>query len=160
MPDYFSRVYDELVLPIYRAGLSAPVSMDNNGRQYVNEDRLTSGRGRQSAGRLLAGTNSTLMYSGQFYLDLLVFGMFGAANGYLRIYDTAVAPVAGAGTPVQQFTVPGPGTWVVPYPRGLYFSVGIGYTCTLGNLDADATPLAGPASGTVSMVAHSGVVAG
>ncbi|WP_395161335.1 hypothetical protein [Ilumatobacter sp.] len=76
-------------------------------------------------------------------LRAIVMTNYAATARHVKIYDTAVAPVAGVGTPVIVLSMPAGGTLAYPLPfQGLAFSNGIGMTMVLGAANSDATPTA------------------
>lgn len=68
-----------------------------------------------------------------------------AVPGFFRIFNTAGVPVAGAGTPVERFMIPGnaagAGAVMDLGFGGINCPLGIGYTATLGIGDGDTTAL-------------------
>lgn len=67
----------------------------------------------------------------------------GAAFAYVKLYDSNVAPTAGAGTPVAVFGLPPGGGGNLPVPAGMVFASGIGYTIVAGTgADADSNAVA------------------
>ena len=76
-------------------------------------------------------------------LRSMTFTNTAATPRYLKIYDTAIAPVAGVGTPVLILALASPGTLAFPLPsEGFVFANGIGMTMTLGPDNANVTPTA------------------
>jgi hypothetical protein len=69
-----------------------------------------------------------------------------AAGCYLKVYNSASAPTAGAGTPILRFGVPGStainGTPLGIPPGGVNFSNGIGFTLVTGAADGSSTGVA------------------
>ena len=64
------------------------------------------------------------------------------ATSFLKIYDTASAPTAGAGTPVLSLHTGGAGgrsPVIFDFEPGIVFFSGIGITMVTGNDDTDAT---------------------
>lgn len=99
------------------------------------------GPGVWTVNRLLsaANTNATLVlpHSGQ------VGGWYlfnsAAYTVYLKLYNSATIPTAGAGTPVMTIGIPAGAGANVAFTRGISFSAGIGYTITKLPADNDAT---------------------
>jgi hypothetical protein len=73
-------------------------------------------------------------------LRSLTFTNLAATPRYLKIYDTAGVPTAGAGSPVLLVSLASPGTLAFPLPsEGFVFANGIGMTMTLKPPNADTT---------------------
>jgi hypothetical protein len=74
-----------------------------------------------------------------------VYNIYGhnanAAARYLKLYNKATAPVAGTDTPVATFYLAPQASFRFEFPKGLYFSTGIGYALTTGVADADTGAL-------------------
>lgn len=101
-----------------------------------------------SSAVMLATTNATLVKSGagQIY-GIEVFNN-SASIAYLKVYDTAWTPVAGAGTPAMRRMVPGNSSGagcIINIPNGSSYNRGIGYTFTAGIADTDTTAVAASA---------------
>lgn len=60
------------------------------------------------------------------------------AARYLKLYNSASAPTAGAGTPVKTLYLPAATAFVFDWPLGLTFSAGIGFTLVTGSADNSA----------------------
>lgn len=58
---------------------------------------------------------------------------------YMKLYNSATAPTAGAGTPVKTLYLPASSAFVFDWPLGLTFSAGIGFTIVTTGPDAGAT---------------------
>lgn len=58
---------------------------------------------------------------------------------YLKLYNSASAPTAGSGTPVDTIYLPPSGSFVFDFPVGLTFSTGIGFTLVTGGADNSST---------------------
>lgn len=54
---------------------------------------------------------------------------------YLKLYNSATAPTAGAGTPVKTLYLPASSAFAFDWPLGLTFSAGIGFTLVTGSAD-------------------------
>ena len=68
-----------------------------------------------------------------------------AAVRYIKFYNSASAPTAGAGTPVLRLAIPGNTAGAgfhIQTAEGLAFSTGIGFTIVTGATDADSTGVA------------------
>ena len=73
-------------------------------------------------------------------LRSLVFTNLAATPRYLKLYDTAGTPTAGAGAPVLLVSLPAVGTLAFPLPdEGFVFANGIGMTMTLKPEHSDLT---------------------
>jgi hypothetical protein len=73
-------------------------------------------------------------------LRSIVFTNLAATPRYLKIYDTAGVPTAGAGAPVLLVSLPAVGTLAFPLPsEGFVFANGIGMTMTLGPANSNTT---------------------
>jgi hypothetical protein len=87
--------------------------------------------------------NSRMLRTGACNLKTIVMTNYAATARHVKIYDTAVAPVAGVGTPVIVLSQAAAGTLGYPLPAaGLDFANGIGMTMVLGAANSDATPTA------------------
>lgn len=101
--------------------------------------------------RVSGGTNAHSLVSAATANATLVKGSAGQLFGwqltntnatafrYVKLYNTASAPTAGAGTPVLRLGLPPAGGAVLALATGIAFSAGIGYTIVAGAADADAT---------------------
>lgn len=58
---------------------------------------------------------------------------------YLKLYNSATAPTAGSGTPIDTIYLPPSGSFVLDFPVGLTFSTGIGFTLVTGGADNSST---------------------
>jgi hypothetical protein len=86
-------------------------------------------------------------------LRAITFTSYTATARHFKLYDTASVPAAGAGTPVIVCSMPASGTLVYPLPvEGFPFSLGIGYTMTLGAANNDVTPTATAPDFSVSLI--------
>lgn len=73
-------------------------------------------------------------------LKSFVFTNLAATPRYLKLYDTAGVPTAGAGSPVIIASLPAVGTLAFPLPaEGFVFANGIGMTMTLKPENSDTT---------------------
>lgn len=62
-----------------------------------------------------------------------------AAIKFVKLYDTAVAPTAGAGTPIITISLSPSNKSELNIPPGISFAAGLGFTITGAAVDADAT---------------------
>ena len=77
--------------------------------------------------------NSRVIRGQACILYTIVMTNYAATARHVKIYDTAVAPVAGVGTPVIVLSMPSGGTIGYPLPAsGLNFANGIGMTMVQG----------------------------
>lgn len=58
---------------------------------------------------------------------------------YLKLYNSASAPTAGAGTPVKTLYLPASSAFAFDWPVGLTFSTGIGFTIVTTSPDNGST---------------------
>lgn len=94
--------------------------------------------------RLLAAatTNATLVKSGPGIFGGYYYYNAAAYAVYIKLYNSATIPTAGAGTPFMTVGIPaGTGGNVTFAGGGIPFSAGIGYTITKLPADADTTVL-------------------
>jgi hypothetical protein len=89
-----------------------------------------------------ATTNETLVVARPTVLSQVVLANDSGTRSFIKFYDTAVAPVAGAGTPLFTLYLPGKGTVAFDLPFGLNFSAGLGYTIVKNPAITDATAAA------------------
>lgn len=99
------------------------------------------GPGVWSNNRLLsaATTNATLVKSSAGQVGGWYLANSAAYAVFLKIYNSATIPTAGAGTPALTIAIPAGGAANVEFNRGIYFGAGIGYTITKLVADNDAT---------------------
>ncbi|SRR6266581_647920 len=67
-----------------------------------------------------------------------------AAVRYLKLYDTAMIPTAGSGTPVRRYGIPGATTgagFILAPTVPFAFYAGLGLTLTTGSADSDTAAL-------------------
>jgi len=109
---------------------------------------VTSGGLTPSSTLIAAGTNATSVKASAGQLYKIEITNNSANIGYLKIYNTAGTPTAGAGTPVIRLMCPasasGAGA-VSSFDNGVAFATGIGFTFTGGIADADTTSVAASA---------------
>lgn len=117
-----------------------PVSASNP--IYVSLQPVASGGTLVSSAIMAATTNATLVKSsaGQVYNISLTNN--SATVAYLKLYNSATIPTAGAGTPVFRLMIPANTTIGLSLDSGLSFTNGIGYTVTGGIADTDVTAVA------------------
>ena len=86
-----------------------------------------------------ASTNATVVKASAGRLLGYHLSNTNAAFRYVKLYNVATAPTAGAGTIVGVIALPPNGTVAVSHPGGIGFATGIAYTMVTGAADADAT---------------------
>ena len=83
--------------------------------------------------------NSRVIRAQACTLYTIVMTNYAATARHVKIYDTAVAPVAGVGTPIIVLSMPSGGTIGYPLPAsGLSFANGIGMTMVQGAANNNA----------------------
>tara|TARA_R110000851_G_scaffold187318_1_gene337139 strand:- start:43106 stop:44593 length:1488 start_codon:yes stop_codon:yes gene_type:complete len=83
--------------------------------------------------------NSRVIRGQACVLSTIVMTNYAATARHVKIYDTAVAPVAGVGVPVIVLSMPAAGTIGYPLPAsGLAFANGIGMTMVQGAANNNA----------------------
>jgi hypothetical protein len=83
----------------------------------------------------------------------VVFTNYTATPRHFKLYNIATVPVAGTGVPSLVCSMAAAGTLSFPLPvEGFAFSVGIGYTMTLGAANTDVTPTATAPDFSVSLI--------
>jgi hypothetical protein len=106
----------------------SPIAMDSD--MYVGQAGVVN-------------INSRVIKNAPTTLRSFVFTNLAATPRYLKLYDTAVAPVAGIGSPVLIVSLPAVGTLAFPLPsEGFVFANGIGMTMVLKPENSDVTPTA------------------
>ena len=95
-------------------------------------------------GQWISGTNTnnTSVKSTPGQLYEIVVGSICTSPMYLKLYNMNTAPVAGTSTPLWTLAIPANvnvGGLAKTIPEGLNFSLGIGFTLTLGIAVTDAT---------------------
>lgn len=130
------------------AGTLAPASgggggaVTNAGTFAVQLTPTTSG-GLSTSSTIVTTANGVLNVkasAGQVYK--IEVSNNSATVAWLKLYNSATAPTAGAGTPVRRILIPGNSSGVVftsSYDTGLAFSTGIGYALTGLIADNDST---------------------
>ena len=97
--------------------------------------------------------NSASIVASAATLRAIVFTNYAATARHFKMYNTASVPVAGAGTPTIVCSMAAAGTLALPLPvEGFPFSLGIGYTMTLGAANNDTTPTATAPDFSVSLI--------
>src|SRR6266404_3361266 len=89
-----------------------------------------------------ATVNNTLVKNAAGAIGFIQVGNNAATVAYLKLYNKATAPVAGADVPVQTYMIPGNTAGAglsLPIPAGLVFSAGIGLSLSTGIADTDNT---------------------
>jgi hypothetical protein len=114
--------------------------VDANGNLLTAQAATSLGSGTSDFHLVsAASTNATSVKAspGQLYgYDL---GNNGAADAYLKLYNTAGTPTAGSGTPFRTIYLPKGTRASFQSPTGLTMSTGIGLTITGGAADSDTT---------------------
>jgi hypothetical protein len=112
-------------------------------KQWVAQGATTTGGWTPHKKTSAASGNATNVKASAGQIGFMYATNTGAAFAYVKLYDSASAPTAGAGTPVQVYGLPPGGGGNLPIPAGLVFAAGIGYTIVAGTgADADATAVA------------------
>lgn len=101
------------------------------------------GPGVSSISRTLAAatTNATLVKPSPGQVRGYYFYNAAAYAVYLKLYNSATIPTAGAGTPVITIGVPAGAAGNVSFEGGILFGAGIGFTITKLPADNDTTVL-------------------
>ena len=87
--------------------------------------------------------NSRVIRGQATTLRSLVMSNYTAGARHVKIFDTAVTPVAGEGTPILVVSLAASGTIAFPLPaEGLSFANGLSMTMTLGPANNDTTSTA------------------
>lgn len=97
---------------------------------------------------IASGTNATSVKASAGQLYKIEITNNSANIGYLKLFNTAGTPTAGAGTPVIRLMVPGNSSGaglLSTFDNGVAFATGIGFTFTGGIADADTTSVAASA---------------
>lgn len=99
------------------------------------------GPGVFSTNRILsaATTNATLVKNSPGQVGGYYFFNSAAYAVYLKLYNTATTPTAGAGTPFATFGIPAGAAGNVSFSGGIYFNTGLGFTITKLPADNDTT---------------------
>jgi hypothetical protein len=131
---------------VYNDGISAltstsygAVRLTSDRKQYVAVGASVSGGWTPYGLSSAASTNATSVKGSAGQLGVISVTNNGASNAYLKIYNSASAPTAGSGTPVQRYMIPAGLGNNIPLGGPLYFSAGIGFTITGGAADTDTT---------------------
>jgi len=86
-----------------------------------------------------ATTNATVAKSSAGDLFRVSGYNSNAAARYLKIYNKATAPTVGTDVPIWTEYLAPQAKFDLSFPKGMYFSAGIGYALVTGVADADAT---------------------
>jgi hypothetical protein len=78
--------------------------------------------------------------AGQLY-GYEIFNSAASTVVYVKLYNTAGSPTAGAGTPIRTIGIPGSGRASYVSTTGIAYGTGLGYAITGGIADADATAI-------------------
>lgn len=90
-----------------------------------------------------ASANATNVKASAGVLHKIIVTNSNTSARYLKFYNSASAPTAGAGTPHFDLMIPGSGGVVADLgPQGLAFSAGIGYTMTTDAADSGSGSVA------------------
>ena len=97
----------------------------------------------QSVARLVSATGTSGDVANVKASAATLYGIKGynAATSirYLKLYNSASAPTAGAGTPRETLALPPSAGFAFDYPQGLAFATGLGYALVTGSADNNAT---------------------
>lgn len=89
--------------------------------------------------RLLSAAGSsgdaTLVKSAPGFLFHIIGRNVASATRYLKLYNSASAPTAGAGTPIITLEIPASTAFDFAFEQGMFFSAGIGFTLVTGSAD-------------------------
>lgn len=101
------------------------------------------GHGVFSVNRLIAAgsTNATLVLARSGQVGGYYFFNSATYPVYIKLYDSATIPTAGAGVPLATLGVPAGAAGNVSFAGGILFSAGIGFTLTKLSADNDTTAL-------------------
>jgi hypothetical protein len=106
-------------------------------------DNSSPAGGVPSTARLLSASGSSGEAANVKATAGRIFAIQGAnvasAARYLKLYNSATAPTAGAGTPTKTLYLPPSSAFAFDWPLGLTFSSGIGYTLVTGSADNSST---------------------
>lgn len=132
--------------PLYQPGTPVPERMDKQGYLQAQLAETIGDSAVLGAG----ATSAFLAYGFPVWLHSISIDN-GGTVAWLKLFDTAVAPVAGAGTPLGSYeATPNAGRQLV-FPMPQRFSLGLGFTLTLGRATAD---VAAPAGSAVNVTFH------
>lgn len=129
---------------------SAPVVIASDQSAVPTTNTPTTAGGLTIKSVLIAsGTNAQNVKASAGQLYKIEITNNSANIGYLKLFNSASAPTAGAGTPVIRLMCPasasGAGAFSSFSDIGAAFSAGIGFTFTGGIADADTTSVAASA---------------
>lgn len=88
-----------------------------------------------------ATTNATLVKGAPGFVGGWYFHNAAAYAVFIKLYNSATIPTAGAGTPVMTLGIPAGAAANVDFVRTIPFNLGIGFTMTKLVADNDATVL-------------------
>lgn len=120
-------------------GNQGAVRLTVDRKQYVAAGVAVSGGASAFGLRSANTTNATSVKGSAGQLYYVSAQNNGGAAAYIKLYNTASTPTAGAGTPLQVFMVPSGGGNNFTPSVGVVFSSGIGFTVTGGASDTDTT---------------------
>jgi hypothetical protein len=90
-----------------------------------------------------ATVNNTLVQSGKVNVAFILATNEGGAAAFVKLFDKAVAPIAGTDTPFHKVVLPPTSTVLLALPRrGLKVQLGLGYAITNLIADNDNTAVA------------------
>lgn len=103
---------------------------------------MTSARKTARLLSAAASTNATLVKDGRTALKGIQGYNAAAAARYLKLYNKTSAPTVGTDTPVKTIYLPANTAFVLDFPHGYDFSLGLGFAITGAAADNDTTACA------------------
>ncbi len=133
MAEYY--IHCSSTIPGPRSGLTAV----SDATPLPVQDGAAATSGGASHHRTIAAntTNATVVKGSAGQVYSVVVNNTNAAVRYLKLYDKATAPTVGTDTPVQTYSIPATGQFDIYFPKGLAFTLGIGFALTTGIADSD-----------------------
>ncbi len=118
-----------------------PGNTANTTPWLVQDVAGTSGGSTASHTMSAATTNATSLKASTGTVYGLSISNANASARYFKLYNKASSPTVGTDTPVLTLQVPGSGTVIRAYPKGLALSTGIAWAATGGIADNDTTAI-------------------